>query len=97
MRRKRKRATSVIVDGIVHNIDDMKQASAFDNRTTGQVQPRHLSRAWRKIDKAQRLQDRTNLVRLACEMRIWRWHKALRTHARVTCMTCLVVMSRTDF
>lgn len=110
MRRKRGKATSVVIDGVVHAIGDTKQVSAFEDHTTismarpwggqslgefGEYPLRRTTRAQRKDDKARRLRAQTDpMIRLVCEMRVWWWHNAPRTHAAVTCMTCLVAVSR---
>lgn len=97
MRRKRKRATSVVVDGVVHAIGGMKQASMYGelNRSDfGEYPlPQRMSRAQRKARKVRLLKEQTDpLVWLACEPRLWR--SAPRTRAAVNCMTCLVVAAR---
>jgi hypothetical protein len=104
MRRKRKRATAAVVDGVVHAIGDTKRESAFQSAHdeshwsgawgTYPLPPR-MTRAQRKAEKAKQLKDRTDpLVRLACEPR-YTWRSAPRTHAAVNCMTCIVVAART--
>lgn len=104
MRRKRKQATSVIVAGVVHAIGDTAQSeSPIDwagviggSSALSEFPLRRKTRASRKVDKARRLRESRNLrVRLACEIsRFWKWHNVPRTHAAITCMTCLVVMAR---
>ena len=112
MRRKRRKATSVVVDGIVHAIGDTKRASALEDHATplvslarswdgqpwgefGEYPLRRTTRAQRRDDKARRLRAQIDpMIRLACETRVWRWHNAPRTHAAVTCMTCLVAVSK---
>jgi hypothetical protein len=106
MRRKRKKATAAVVDGVVHAIGDTKQASAFQSAHDeprdsawgawgAYPLPRRMTRAQRKAEKAKQLKDRTDpLVRLMCEPR-YTWRSAPRTRASVNCMTCIVVAART--
>lgn len=103
MRKKRKKATLVIVDGVVHAIGDV---SNFDLACEGNgpwgawgEYPLHgrRTRAQRKADKAKTLRDRADrMVRLACSGFRYEWRKAPHTHAAVTCMTCLVALARMD-
>lgn len=103
MRRKRKRATSVIVNGVVHAIGSTKQESAFQHALDepwgargAYPLPRRMTRAQRKAEKAKLLKEQTDpLVWLVCEPR-FSWRSAPRTHAAVSCMTCLVVAARTE-
>ena len=94
MRRKRKRATSVIVDGVVHAIAEKTSVAAFG--VSGDCPlPRRMTRAQRKASKAERLKAHVDpLVRLVCEGYVWR--SASRTRAAVNCMSCLVSMAREE-
>lgn len=93
MRRKRKRATSVVVDGVVHAIGEHAHDEPWGAWGAFPL-PRRMTRAQRKAEKARLFKERIDpLVRLACEPR-YPWRFAPRTHAAVSCITCLVVAAR---
>ncbi len=91
MRKKCKKATAVVVAGVVHKI--------FDTRPQHALLYESQTRAQRKDRRAKQLNKHRMdpMVRLMCEYdRVYIWRGAPRTLARVTCMACLVAMSRED-
>lgn len=105
MRRKRKKATAVIVDGVVHAIGEVRLHTPGSSSVSMgawsdyPLSPDRRTRAERKADKAKAQESLSEpMVRFACEaFRASLWHKAPRTHAAVNCMSCLVAVSRMDF
>lgn len=88
MKKKRKKATAVVVDGVVHAIGG----------TYPVPEPRNIRDDPWSAYRAKRFKGFTDpSVRLMCELsRFYRWHSVPRTHAAVTCMTCLVALARTN-
>lgn len=107
MRKKRKKAAAVLVDGIVHAIGQLESEVSFV--ATSEQLLRRNTRWQHKEDRAHMLRTRHEpRVRLLCDeqprmismpngtpFRMPPWRAAPRTHAQINCMACLVALGRT--